>query len=44
VTLRVAVLAGWLLGSDGAKPTGRAELQRIPDDVVTGRHRLALRR
>jgi hypothetical protein len=41
VTLCVAALAGWWLGSDGAKQTGRPDLQRIPDDVVTGRDRLA---
>jgi D-alanyl-D-alanine carboxypeptidase len=41
VTVCVAVLAGSLPGWDGAKPTGRAELQRILDDVVAGRHRLA---
>jgi D-alanyl-D-alanine carboxypeptidase len=41
VMLSVAVLAGWWLRSDGAKPTGRAEMQRILDDVVTGRYQLA---
>jgi D-alanyl-D-alanine carboxypeptidase len=41
MTLCVAMIAGWFLRSDGAKPTGRPELQRILDDVVTGRHRLA---
>ncbi len=48
MTVCVSVLAGWLLGSDGAKPTGRPEsqaarpeLQRILDDLVAGRYRLA---
>jgi D-alanyl-D-alanine carboxypeptidase len=48
VVLSVAVLAGSLLGSDGTSQTGRRELhggrpelQRMLDDVVTGRDRLA---
>jgi D-alanyl-D-alanine carboxypeptidase len=41
VMLSVAVVAGWWLRSDGAEQTGRPDLQRILDDVVTGRERLA---
>ena len=41
VALVAMLSVGWLLGSHGAKQTGRPELQRILDDVVTGRHRLA---
>jgi D-alanyl-D-alanine carboxypeptidase len=41
VMLSMAVVAGGWLRSDGAKQTGRPELQRILDDVVTGRDRLA---
>jgi D-alanyl-D-alanine carboxypeptidase len=41
VMLSIALVAGWLVGSDGTKQTGRPELQRILDDVVTGRDRLA---
>lgn len=37
----MAVLAGSWFGSDGAKQSARPDLQRILDDVVTGRDRLA---